>query len=72
MNEVLFIETNPGPVKTALGLMGKIDPELRLPLAPMYPENEAKLRQVMTQYGLLGDERRATRDEQAVSAARAD
>ena len=75
MNEVLFIETNPGPVKTALGLMGKIAPELRLPLAPMYPENEAKLRQVMAQYGLLGDERRATRDERAqqpVSAARAD
>ncbi len=53
MNEILFIETNPGPVKTALGIMGKIDPELRLPLAPMYAENETKLRQVMSKYGLL-------------------
>ena len=28
----LFYETNPIPVKEALGMMGKIDPELRLPL----------------------------------------
>ncbi len=53
MNEILFVETNPGPAKTALGLMGKISPELRLPLAPMYPTNEARLRQVMIKYGLL-------------------
>jgi 4-hydroxy-tetrahydrodipicolinate synthase len=53
MNEVLFIETNPGPVKTALGLMGKIAPELRLPLAPLGAENESKLRAVMAGYGLL-------------------
>src|SRR6476646_10694297 len=31
----LFFETNPIPVKEALGMMGKIDPELRLPLCPM-------------------------------------
>lgn len=70
MNDVLFIETNPGPVKTALGLMGLIDPELRLPLAPLYPENEAKLRQVLANYGLpserpvtstVGGERRSGR-----------
>ena len=53
MNEVLFIETNPGPVKTALGIMGTIAPEIRPPLAPMYPQNEAKLREVMAHYGLL-------------------
>ncbi len=56
MNEVLFVETNPGPVKTALGIMGKIDPELRLPLAPLGPENEAKLRAVMAHYGLIAPE----------------
>ncbi|MCD6320096.1 MAG: 4-hydroxy-tetrahydrodipicolinate synthase, partial [Candidatus Desulfofervidaceae bacterium] len=33
--QAMFLETNPIPVKTALGLMGKIKPELRLPLAPM-------------------------------------
>lgn len=53
MNEALFIETNPVPVKTALGLMGKIDPEVRLPLAPMAAGNVERLRQVMTGYGLL-------------------
>lgn len=53
MNEALFLETNPVPVKTALGLMGRIDPEVRLPLAPMSPENAARLRQVMAGYGLL-------------------
>ena len=63
MNEVLFIETNPGPVKTALGLMGLIAPEIRLPLAPMYPQNEAKLREVLANYGL-----RVTSDELALAA----
>jgi 4-hydroxy-tetrahydrodipicolinate synthase len=66
MNEVLFIETNPGPVKTALGLMSKIAPELRLPLAPMYPENETKLRAVMAKYGLLPAAELTTSDLEAV------
>lgn len=43
----LFYETNPIPVKEALGMMGKIDPELRLPLCPMGKENRDKLMQVM-------------------------
>lgn len=53
MNDALFLETNPVPVKTALGLMGKIDPEVRLPLAPMSAENAEQLRRVMAGYGLL-------------------
>jgi 4-hydroxy-tetrahydrodipicolinate synthase len=53
MNEILFVETNPVPVKTALGFMGKISPEVRLPLAPLRPENEARLRAVLAEYGLL-------------------
>ena len=43
----LFYETNPIPVKEALGMMGKIDPELRLPLCPMGKDNRDKLLQVM-------------------------
>ena len=43
----LFYETNPIPVKEALGMMGKIDPELRLPLCSMGKENRDKLMQVM-------------------------
>lgn len=53
MNEVLFIETNPAPVKAALGLMGLIDPALRLPLAPIGEASHTKLVEVMGRYGLL-------------------
>lgn len=53
MNDALFLDTNPVPVKTALGLMGKIDPEVRLPLAPLSSENLERLQKVMEQYGLL-------------------
>lgn len=53
MNEVLFIDTNPVPVKAALGMMGKIEPEVRLPLAPLSPEHLERLTQIMDSYGLL-------------------
>ncbi len=53
MNEILFIETNPVPVKTALSLMGKITPEVRPPLAPLGSENAERLRAVLAQYGLV-------------------
>ncbi|MFQ5683602.1 MAG: 4-hydroxy-tetrahydrodipicolinate synthase [Candidatus Binatia bacterium] len=49
----LFIETNPIPVKTALSLMGKCGGELRLPLTPMAEGNLKKLRQAMTDFGLI-------------------
>jgi len=53
LNNAMFFETNPIPVKTALGLMGKISPELRLPLSPMSTANLEKLRKVMQEYGLI-------------------
>jgi len=53
LNNAMFFETNPIPVKTALGLMGKISPELRLPLSPMSAANLEKLRKVMQEYGLI-------------------
>ena len=43
----LFLETNPVPVKTALALCGRIEPELRLPLTPMTPANQAQLKQTL-------------------------
>lgn len=49
----MFIETNPIPVKTALGLMGKITPELRLPLSPMSPENLERLKSTLREYSLI-------------------
>ncbi|MBE0617906.1 MAG: 4-hydroxy-tetrahydrodipicolinate synthase, partial [Proteobacteria bacterium] len=39
----LFLETNPIPVKTALALMGRVGPELRLPLCPLQEANAKKL-----------------------------
>jgi 4-hydroxy-tetrahydrodipicolinate synthase len=49
----MFIESNPVPVKTAAGLMGKCGDEVRLPLAPMLDANKAKLMAVMKQYKLI-------------------
>jgi len=53
INNAMFIETNPTPVKTALGLMGKCSDEVRLPLAPMAEANKAKLSGIMKEYGLI-------------------
>jgi len=53
LHDAMFIETNPIPVKTALGLMGKITPEMRLPLTAMAQDNLGKLKKVMTDYKLL-------------------
>jgi 4-hydroxy-tetrahydrodipicolinate synthase len=49
----LFIEVNPVPVKAALNLMGKIDYEVRLPLAKMSDANYEKLKKQMQAYGLI-------------------
>ncbi len=49
----LFFETNPIPVKEALGMMGKIDPELRLPLCQMAHDTREKLVRVLKDTGLI-------------------
>ncbi|MFA5337875.1 MAG: 4-hydroxy-tetrahydrodipicolinate synthase [Candidatus Omnitrophota bacterium] len=51
--KAMFIETNPIPVKTAMGLMGLCEPELRLPMSKILPENEKKLKTALKDYGLL-------------------
>jgi len=53
LNNAMFLETNPIPVKTALGLMKKISPELRMPLSPMSQSNLEKLKKVMEKYTLI-------------------
>ncbi len=51
---ILFIETNPAPVKAALAMMGKIgSEEVRLPLVTMSDINRERLRQVLQAQGLL-------------------
>ena len=54
LNDAVFMEINPVPVKTALGMMGKISPEVRLPLAPLSDPNREKLRGILEDYGLIG------------------
>lgn len=49
----LFYETNPIPVKEALYLMGKIAPELRLPLCRIGNDNKAKLLTVLKAASLV-------------------
>jgi len=49
----LFLETNPGPVKAALAMMGLIEDEFRLPLVPMSATNREKLRKTMRACGVL-------------------
>jgi 4-hydroxy-tetrahydrodipicolinate synthase len=51
--KALFIETNPGPVKTAMNWMGMPAGGLRLPLVELAPENQQKLREVLVRMGLL-------------------
>ncbi len=51
--KAIFIETNPIPIKTAMGLLGICEPDLRLPMTAMLPENAEKLRKALKEYGLL-------------------
>jgi 4-hydroxy-tetrahydrodipicolinate synthase len=53
ISNAMFIETNPVPVKTALGLMGKCSDNVRLPLAPMSEANTLKLTGIMKEYRLI-------------------
>ena len=49
----LFCETNPIPVKAALGMRGLIQVELRLPLVPISNGNRERLQAVLKELGLL-------------------
>jgi len=51
--KALFIETNPIPVKTAMGLLGMCEPDLRLPMCGMSSDNLEKLKKALKDYRLL-------------------
>lgn len=53
LNDVLFRDTNPAPVKAALGMMGKIKPRLRLPMDVPSQSIQEEIRTVLNSYGLL-------------------
>jgi 4-hydroxy-tetrahydrodipicolinate synthase len=48
-----FIESNPGPVKAMLAMMGRIEENYRLPLVPMKKETRARLEKIAVDVGLL-------------------
>jgi 4-hydroxy-tetrahydrodipicolinate synthase len=51
---VSFVESNPIPVKAAMGLMGLLEPVYRLPLVPPAPANLAKIEKVLESAGIMG------------------
>ena len=53
LNNAMFIETNPIPVKTALSLMGKISLELRPPLSPLSSTHLESLKSTLREYSLI-------------------
>lgn len=53
INDALFIEVNPIPVKTAMNLMGLEVGDCRMPLAPMSDKNLAVLKKALAEYGLI-------------------
>jgi len=51
--EINFVESNPGPVKAAMALMGLLEPVYRLPMVPLQPANQAKVEKVLESLSLL-------------------
>ena len=52
LNDVMFVETNPIPVKAALAIMGLIGSEFRLPLCSPSDDTLNKLKSVLKEYSL--------------------
>lgn len=53
LNDVLFRDTNPAPVKAALGMMGKIEPALRLPMDLPSQAIQEEIRETLVEYGKI-------------------
>lgn len=53
IHNLMFVESNPIPVKWALHQMGKMGPGIRLPLTPMAEQYRADLNAALAQFGLV-------------------
>jgi 4-hydroxy-tetrahydrodipicolinate synthase len=60
--EVNFCETNPGPVKAAMAIMGLLEPVFRLPMVPPSEANRAKIEAVLKSSSLLAAARSSHAD----------
>lgn len=56
LNDVLFKDTNPAPLKAALGMLGRAEPVLRLPMDLPTQELQNEIREVLKQYVDLPEE----------------
>ncbi len=53
LHDVMFVETNPGPVKYAVSRLGLCTPEMRLPMVPVAEASKNAVDAVLAQLGLL-------------------
>lgn len=53
LNDVLFRDTNPVPMKVALGMMGRVSPVVRPPLGAPSAELSRAVADTLKQYGLI-------------------
>lgn len=51
--EANFIESNPGPVKAAMALMGLLEDRFRLPIVPVQEKTRDRIREVLKTLGVL-------------------
>jgi len=51
--EINFIESSPGPVKAAMTMMGLLEEHFRLPLVPITEKSRARIREVLSELGVL-------------------
>jgi 4-hydroxy-tetrahydrodipicolinate synthase len=50
--EVNFIESSPGPVKSAMSMMGLLEPHYRLPIVAPRPQSQSEIQRVLADLGL--------------------
>jgi 4-hydroxy-tetrahydrodipicolinate synthase len=51
--KILFVESNPGPVKLSANLMGLMNNRMRLPLTAPLEENQEKIKAVLRSLNLI-------------------
>jgi 4-hydroxy-tetrahydrodipicolinate synthase len=53
LHDAMFCETNPGPVKYAVSLLGKCAEDMRLPMIPPEDASRARIKKAMQDVGLI-------------------
>lgn len=50
--QAMFVETNPAPIKAAMNILGWQVGDVRLPLAPLAPSSQTRIKEVLEEYGV--------------------